>query len=68
MFYFALFQVESQSIRVVDPDVLDRLIDKTEDLVAIFYDPARKKHQVEENIDSLNETKFFLKSVKNVYV
>jgi hypothetical protein len=38
--------VESETIRAVEPDVLDRLIDKTEDLVTIFYDPAKKKHLV----------------------
>jgi len=34
----------------VTPDVFDRLVENTEDLVAIFYDPTKKKHMVLKTI------------------
>ena len=44
VFSFINEELENELIRVVDVDVLERLIDDTDDLVVVFYDSTKKKH------------------------
>ena len=37
-------ELENEVIRVIDIDVLERLIDITDDMVVVFYDSTKKKH------------------------
>lgn len=37
-------ELENELIRVIDVDVLERLIDITDDLLVVFYDSTKKKH------------------------
>ena len=39
-------ELESDEIRTLEPEILDRLVDRAEDLVVVFYDETKKKHKV----------------------
>ena len=49
-------EIESDVIRLVSPDVLDRLVDRIDDLVVVFYDDAKRKHRmIIDDIETVDE-------------
>ena len=49
-------EMESDVIRLVSPDVLDRLVDRIDDLVVVFYDDAKRKHRmIIDDIETVDE-------------
>ena len=49
-------EMESEVIRTVSPDVLDRLVDRVDDLVVVFYDEAKRKHRtVVDDIETVDD-------------
>ena len=51
-----LEELENESIRTVDEDTLEKLIDTSDDIVAVFYDSKKKKQKkFIENLDTVDD-------------
>ena len=68
-----LEELENQAIRTVDEDTLEKLIDTSEDIVAIFYDAKKKKQKkfveaVDTVDDDAEKLEIFIVKVENPVV
>ena len=56
MYAWIVEEMESEVIRTVGPDVLDRLVDRVDDLVVVFYDETKRKHRtIVDDIETVDD-------------
>ena len=46
VFAWLVEEMDKNVVRLVDPDLLDRLVDRVDDLVVVFYDEGKRKHEI----------------------